>query len=153
MSVLGAEQQEQFETDGYLVASGLIPDDVSSRAEAFMWELMGMDRTHPDSWTNLPKDVIHLEQRNLVEQFAVKDKALLACCTPEFMAATAQLIHEPQESLHIPGSVQTQNVFPVAGPWKPPGYHVDGIPKENMHRTFPGPFRIAKHFYKDLGQT
>ena len=33
MGVLTQEQHLQFETEGYLLAPGLIPDDISERAE------------------------------------------------------------------------------------------------------------------------
>ncbi|MDA0837250.1 MAG: phytanoyl-CoA dioxygenase family protein [Planctomycetota bacterium] len=143
MSVLTSNQIEQFQTDGYFLASGLISDDIARRAEDFMWELLGMDRHAPSTWSTIPEDVFHDPRRNLIEHFAVKNEALLACATPEFMIATSQFLGVPKESFHMPRSVQTQNVFPMPGPWRPPGFHIDGIPEENKHKTFPGPFKIA----------
>ena len=49
--VLSEEQVEAYHRDGYLLVSGLIPEDVAERAESTMWRLCGLDPTaHPDTW-------------------------------------------------------------------------------------------------------
>ncbi|MCZ6635079.1 MAG: hypothetical protein O7G87_16905 [bacterium] len=49
MAVLTDDQRAQYEKDGYLLVSGLIPDGVSERAEVAMWKLMGMDPEDPST--------------------------------------------------------------------------------------------------------
>ncbi len=65
----------------------------------------------------------------------------MACATPQYLKATAELIGE--DDVHPPEAVHTQNKVPVNEEWSLPRAHVDGIPKEHMHETFPGPYRIA----------
>ena len=40
---LTANQIDQYHRDGFLLASGLIPEAIARTGEATMWEVMGMD--------------------------------------------------------------------------------------------------------------
>ena len=57
------EQIASYRQNGYLLASGLIPDGVSARAEAAMWRLMRMDPGDPATWSRVPESA---ESRVLV---------------------------------------------------------------------------------------
>ena len=41
---------DQYHTDGFLLASGLIPEAIARMGEATMWEVMGMDANDPETW-------------------------------------------------------------------------------------------------------
>lgn len=139
---------DRYREDGYLLASGLIPDDVSARAEAAMWRLMEMDPDDPSTWSREPGTADEVvDGRGVVIFNGVQDPDLMACATEAFLAAVAQLIDEPIGSLHPPEAVHTQNLVRRDVEWTLPRPHVDGIPKEHMHRTFPGPYRITALLY------
>lgn len=141
-------QIDAYHEDGYLLVSGLIPDDVSAKAEAAMWKLMEMDADDPSTWSLLPKSADQYEKRRGVVTFnGVQDPDLMACATKSYLTAVAQLLGEPIGSLHPPEAVHTQNLLQRNLEWELPRAHVDGIPKEHMHKTFPGPYRITSLFY------
>ncbi len=48
----------QYHRDGFLLGSGLITESVARRAEATMWEVMGMDRDDPASWAKENEDAV-----------------------------------------------------------------------------------------------
>jgi len=142
------EQITTYSEDGYLLASGLIPDDVSGRAETAMWNLMEMDPAAPETWSCVPETADgYTEGRGVVIFNGVQDPDLMACATDDYLAAVAQLLGEPIGSLHPPEAVHTQNLLQRDVEWRHPNPHVDGIPKEHMHKTFPGPYRITSLFY------
>jgi hypothetical protein len=145
---LSSRQIESYEQDGYLLASGLIPDEISERAEVAMWNLMEMDASDPDTWSRVPEQADEFtESRGVVTFNGVGSSDLMACATDAYLTAVAQLLGEPAGSLHPPEAVHTQNLIQQGGNFKPPHPHVDGIPKEHMHRTFPGPYRITSLIY------
>jgi hypothetical protein len=142
MQVLTDEQIAQYNEDGYLVASGLIPEDVSERAEAAIWRLMGIDPDDPESWGHEPETADQFQPGRGLSVFnGIRDPDIMACVTPEYLKATAELVGE--ESVHPPESAHMQNKVPINGEWSLPRAHIDGLPKEHMHQTFPGPYRIA----------
>ena len=140
---LTPKQLQQYNTDGYLLVSGLIPDLVTKKAEKAMWNLMKMDPNDIQTWDRIPREAEYSETRRIVIYYGIQDSDLLACATPEYILATAQLIGEPVENIHPPQAIHTQNLLPVDTDWQWPKTHVDGIPKEHMHKTFPGPYRIT----------
>jgi ectoine hydroxylase-related dioxygenase (phytanoyl-CoA dioxygenase family) len=145
---LTQEQITSYHQNGYLLASGLIPNDVSARAETAMWNLMEMDANDPTTWSRVPKTADeYTESRGVVIFNGAQDPDLLACATTPYLTAVAQLLGEPVGSLHPPEAVHTQNLLQQNVDWKMPKPHVDGIPKEHMHKTFPGPYRITSLFY------
>ena len=151
MGVLTKEQINQFEEEGYLVASGLIPDDVAERAEAAMWRLMEMDSDDPETWGREPTAAAQFQpQRGLSVFNGIRDSDIMACVTPEYLQATAELLGE--ESVHPPESAHMQNKVPIDREWALPRAHIDGLPREHRHKTFPGPYRIASLVYlNDIG--
>jgi hypothetical protein len=144
---LTPEQLAQYEKDGFLLTSGLIPETVAEKAEAAMWNLMQMRSDDPETWQRIPAEAEYNDHRSVVIYYGIQDPALVACATPEFIHATAQLIGEAPDNLHPPEAIHTQNLFPVDKAWVMPKAHVDGIPREHRHKTFPGPYRIAHLVY------
>ena len=145
---LTEEQITSYQNSGYLLASDLIPDAVSARAETAMWKLMQMNPDNPETWSRVPDTADeYTESRGVVTFNGVQDPDLMACITDDYLTAVAQLLGEPIGSLHPPEAIHTQNLIQRNADWKLPNPHVDGIPKEHMHKTFPGPYRITSLFY------
>lgn len=130
--MLTKEQRQSYESAGYLLASGLVPFEIGAAAEAAMWRLLGVSPTDPDSWAALRRGHGSFDSPELV-----------ACYTPAFLAAAAQLAGEDLATMHPPRSAYAINVFPRPGPWTLPSPHIDHAIKEHGHRTFPRAFRIA----------
>ena len=116
-SILSKQQQQQYEVNGYLLASGLIPDTVAEKAEKSMWELMEMDPDDPQTWSNVPTTADHEKSRNIVIYNGIKTPELLACATSEYIQATAELINLPTGDMHPPQAIHTQNLFPAKKTW------------------------------------
>lgn len=146
--MLSTEQVDRYRDEGYLLATGLMSDEIAERAEAAMWRLMGMDQHDPSTWSRVPDLADEFtENRGVVIFNGIQDSDLMACATEDYLAAVAQLLDEPIGSLHPPEAVHTQNLMQRETEWYLPSPHVDGIPKEHMHKTFPGPYRITSLFY------
>ncbi len=103
--MLTQSQIDSYQTDGYLLASGLISDNVSADAEARMWERMEMDPNDPGTWSRVP-DGGHeySESRGVVIFNGLQDSELMACATPDYLTAVSQLIGEHIEN-HPPQAV------------------------------------------------
>ena len=146
--VLTDQQISSYRKEGFLLASGLIPDGLSSRAETQMWKRMEMDSQDSTTWSHVPTAVDEFSpERGIVIFNGIQDPALMACATDQYLTAVAQLLDEPKTSLHPPEAVHTQNLLQRDALWKLPVPHVDGIPKKHMHKTFPGPYRITSLFF------
>lgn len=134
--MLTEAQQRQYENDGYVLVSGLIPPETAAAAEAAMWGLMGASPNEPASWSELPRG-----------HQAWENAELLACYTEEYLAAAARLAGDAPESFRPPRRAYAINVFPREGPWEWPRPHIDHAIKEHGHKTFPRAFRIAAMTY------
>ena len=146
MPILDTAAREHYHAQGYLLASGLIPSEIAVRAEAAIWQIMGMNPHNPATWQRAGDGAaVHQPEHGLSVHNGLQDPELMACATPEYLRATAELVGA--DAVHPPGAVHTQNKVPVRGEWSWPKPHIDGIPKEHMHRTFPGPYRIASLIY------
>jgi hypothetical protein len=151
---LTKDQIVRYHEDGYVVISGLIPEDIARRGEDAMWELMMMDRDDPSTWSDLDEKAKastvaagFTPQDGLFQFFGNDHPDLLACYTTEMMAAMAQLSGESLEMFEPPTGTLVQNVFPSEGEWKWRGVHFDGGVKSKQHKTFPGPFIINSIIY------
>ena len=141
--MLKLSQIEQYHREGYLLASGLIPDTISKKAGETLWSLLEMQPNQPGSWQTVPAHAKVQSYRNLIDiTTAVPD--LMDCCTPEFMQAAAQLLDEPSVEAHRPNGINTINVFPTTE-WSCGKAHIDGIELggQKHRRTFPGPLRMV----------
>ena len=154
--MLSQEQLAQYDRDGYVLVSGLIPEETIANAEVAMWSVLGMDRDDPASWSPLPDEtdgVNTIARQGVIEHFGVRDPALLACCTPAFYEAQSQLVRENADAFHCqkpqPEAVWARSVFPVSKGWNYLGGHVDG--GHRPFNVFPGSFRVSSLTYLDSG--
>ncbi len=164
-TILSKDQIDQYDRDGYLLVSGLIPEVIAAKAEAAMWRCVPIgDRDEPTSWQHA---------RGGIRLF--NDADLANCYTPEYLAATAQLTGDDPStfskcSIHpktycAPDFLAAQAagedltrffkwhsvyaiiIFPSSGEWTWPGPHIDHSLKEHHHRTFPPVFRSGTLTY------
>ena len=154
--MLSQEQLAQYDRDGYVLVSGLIPEETIANAEAAMWSVLGMVRDDPASWSPLPDEtdgVTTIARQGVIEHFGVQDPALLACCTPAFYEAQSQLARENAGAFHCqnpqPEAVWARSVFPVSKGWDYLNGHVDG--GHRPFNVFPGSFRVSSLTYLDSG--
>src|SRR5205823_6027485 len=112
--MLTKEQEADYNKNGYLLVSGLIPPETAAAAEAAMWRLLGVSPSDPAAWAELPRGHGTHESPELV-----------ACYTPEFLAAAAQLAGDDLETVRAPRRGYAINIFPVQGEWRWPAPHID----------------------------
>ena len=132
MFQLTQEQIHHYEIQGYLLVSGLIPDEIAANAEAAMWRELHASLEDRSSWGNAPNGTRIFENADL-----------LACFTPDFIASAARLAGDDPTTFAQPTRALVLNVFPTESEWKWPGAHIDHAIKEHGHKTFPRAFRIA----------
>jgi hypothetical protein len=132
MSVLSPDQLEAYDRDGYLLVSGLIPDEVSAAAEAAMIRLIGISIDDPATWASVPKNHTTFDSPELV-----------ACYTPAFLEAAEVLAGEPGAGYGPPSHGYAINVFPSEGEWTWPHPHIDHAIKDHGHEVFPRAFKVA----------
>jgi hypothetical protein len=130
--MLTHEQELEYHQTGYLLVSGLIPPETAAAAAAAMWRLSGASPTDPASWANLPRGHGSFDCPELV-----------ACYTPEYLAASARLAGDDPATFRPPRNGYAINIFPQAGEWTWPAPHIDHAIKEHGYKTFPRAFRIA----------
>ncbi len=53
--MLSTVQLKQFEEEGYLLLSGLIPNETIVQAEQAMWHSMGMEPDDPETWEHIKR--------------------------------------------------------------------------------------------------
>lgn len=157
--MLSKQQLTQFEEEGYLLLSDLIPEETVTKAEAAMWQLMGMDADAPDPWGPFgtaykPKLAVksYMEQMsngNRIELFGVTHPDVLACCTPDYLTVLRQLAERypaiPHCKSQHPDGIWALNQFPVSVKWKSPSPHLDGDFRD--FRLEPGTFRATSLTY------
>ncbi|MCZ6677017.1 MAG: phytanoyl-CoA dioxygenase family protein [Candidatus Poribacteria bacterium] len=165
MKPLSQAQIEQSDREGYLLVSGLIPEEIAAKAEAAMWRCAGLDPDEPPaSWENAPGGIR-----------LYNDTDLKNCYTPQCLAAAAQLTGEDPSTFGksdthpktycAPDFLEAQergedltrffrwdctyaiNIYPSSGEWTVPTPHVDHSMQEHNHKTFPPVFRIGALIY------
>jgi hypothetical protein len=129
---LSADQVAQFQRDGFLLVSGLIPSEAAAAAESAMWRCLGVSPGDSASWQTVPPGHRSFEE-----------PALVACYTPAYIAAAAQLAGDDPSTFRTPTRAYAINVFPRTGEWQWPRPHIDHAIKDHAHKTFPRAFRIA----------
>ena len=125
---LTLEQIEFYAENGYLVVSGLIPDEVSAAAEAMATAAVTQQAAGS---TNL-----HMDEQPIIK-----------CYNPTLLAAAAQLGGGDPASYHPPQRAFLINTFPSTDAWKWPNPHIDHAIKDHGHKTFPYPFRLASMLF------
>lgn len=137
MTFLTPTQEEAYAEQGYLLVSGLIPEEIAEAAEQAMWKVLGADPNDPATW----------EEPSKTQVTTSSEPALVACYTPQMLAAAARLSGDDPASILPPKSAYALNVFPQPGEWQWPSPHIDHAIKEHGHKTFPRAFRIAAMTY------
>ena len=153
--MLSKQQLAQFEEEGYLILSGLVPQETVTKAEEAMWHMMGMDADNPDSWEHFkrpPLSGFYMEKMaggRRIELYGVTHLDVLACCTPDYLTVLKQLASRYPEIPHCesqhPDSIWALNQFPVSAEWKSPSPHLDGGFRD--FRLDPGTFRATSLTY------
>ena len=134
---LNPSQLAAYDRDGFILVSGLIPSPVVRRAESTLWSSLELD---PGERTGWPVGAQFKRQTH---------PDLLACYTPTLLQAVAQLAGEDLSTVPAPKAVTSIVGFPPVEPpeWKWPEPHIDHAIKEDGHRTFPRPFRVASMIF------
>ncbi len=153
--MLSQQQLDQFEEIGYLQLSGLIPQEIVEKAEAAMWQMMGMASEDRQTWGHFKRPHLagfyaeKLGNGKRIELFGVQNRDVLACCTPEYRAILKQLAERYPEIPHCeserPDGIWALNQFPTEGEWKQPSAHLDGDFRD--FRLDPGTFRATSLTY------
>ena len=69
-SPISEAQIEQYDRDGYLLVSGLIPEDIAAKAEAAMWRCAGIDPNNPpSSWEHIQGGICLYNSADIVNCF------------------------------------------------------------------------------------
>ena len=132
LAPLSSEQIRQYRRDGYLLVSGLIPDELVRGAYAGMWESLGADPGAPGTWAILGPQP-HL----------LRDERFIRTYTDAMLAAAAQLLSGDVSTMTRPTHGLTINRVPVSTPWRVYQAHVDRSLPEMRQRTFPRRPRIG----------
>jgi hypothetical protein len=135
MSVLTPEQVAQYHDDGYLLVSGLIPDNISMRAAEVLALWAEGDPHNPK------------KSRDEVEKTPDEVAAVVACYTPQIMEAVQLLTEADPATLQAPKRPYPLHSYPVDEEWQPWGAHIDHAIKEHGHKTFPYAFRLASMLF------
>ncbi|MBI3449737.1 MAG: phytanoyl-CoA dioxygenase family protein [Acidobacteria bacterium] len=133
-------QIRSYRRDGYLLVSGLIPENLVSAAEAAMWQLLGADPRAPETWAALGPG-----------SHVIRDGRMAATYTDAMLAAAAQLAEDDVAGFRSPTHALTINREPATGEWRPHAPHLDRTFADWKQRTFPRPYRIgAMTFLTDV---
>ena len=153
--MLFTEHLEQFDREGYLLLSDLIPNDIIDQAEKAMWQTMGMEADEPGSWDSVKRPFLsnfyieNMSNERRIELFGVTNPDLLACCTPEYRSILKQLADRAPTIPHCkceePDGVWAMNQFPIVDEWRVPPPHLDGFARDL--RLDPGTFRVSSLTY------
>jgi hypothetical protein len=137
-TTLSREQIEFYLENGYILASGLISDDITLRAEAKLWQELGITPDEPEGW----KDAESLGWTEMSAE-------IRACYTPAFLRAAMQLAEgEPEPTFFQPRKRHSViPIFPEDGEWSHHGPHIDHAIRSHGEKTFPFAFRIAAMTY------
>jgi hypothetical protein len=135
-SPLSEAQVQRYHREGYLLVSGLIPDELVSRTERAIWKSLRADSQAPETWANLGPS-----------SHVLRGESFIATYTEAMLAAAAQLAGEDVASFGRPRHALTINVAPVSGDWRPRAPHLDRTAPEWRQRTFPRPYRIGAMTY------
>ena len=140
-NLLSPNQVDQYNQEGYLLMSGLIPNSISAKAEKEMWHCSDVKADEPETWINGTTAANYLNDD------------IVACYTDEFIMVAAQLAGDDPTTYSKPKEAYSINVFPSVGEWNWPSPHIDHSIKRDGYKTFPRAFRIAAMTYlSDVGE-
>jgi len=148
MDTMTDEQKTQFRGDGYLLVSGLIPEDVARKGEDAMWEALEMDRDDPETWSRVSAHAINSRNRPLPQNRRLGKPDILACYTDDILIALSELTGVDRSKIKAPAQILTQNTFPSEGEWSHTRPHLDGGTNRNKFNvTFPIPISVHSILY------
>ncbi|MGH7792523.1 MAG: phytanoyl-CoA dioxygenase family protein [Thermodesulfobacteriota bacterium] len=136
MYIITNEQKRSYETNGYLLTSGLIAHEIVMEAAETMRRQLGIESGNLTS----------REDPSSVHQ-VYDEPSLLKCYTPAVCAVAAILTGYGAASFKPPLRAYAIKVFPSDGHWSWEQPHIDHALKEHGHRVFPPPIRIAAMIY------
>lgn len=136
MPTLTSEQVEFYNTNGYIVLSGLIPEQVSLKAKAILEKWAESDPRNPEATSKAP-----------LPRSEEDEAAVAACYTDAILLAAAELVGEDVATFPRPQKPFPLHSYPVQEEWKPWEAHIDHAIKEHGHKTFPRAFRIASMLF------
>ncbi len=153
--MLSTEQLKQFEEEGYLLLSSLIPNETVVQAEQAMWHSMGMEPDDPETWKHFQRPFLtgfyieNMANENRIELFGITHPDILACCTPIYLTVLNQLAERyptiPHCKSQHPDGIWAMNQFPISDEWRIPSPHLDGYSRDL--RLDPGSFRASSLTY------
>jgi len=132
-----AEQKQQFIRDGYVVVSGLIPQEIVISTREALLAATGMRQEDPDTWKRSATVLFDLYQLTL----PCWTEALVDCATEltgrDILRDSVFSPYREQRGLspHMSGYVPVLN-YPVPGPPqfdRPTGAHVDGLHRVRLY--------------------
>jgi len=140
MSVLTPEQVVFYQENGYIVLSGLVPDEISLRAKAILDKWVEGDPRNPKATSSEP-----------IPRTSEEEDAVVACYTDAILQAAAELVGDDISTFPRPHKPYPLHSYPTQEEWKPWGAHIDHAIKEHGHKTFPYAFRLASMlFFSDV---
>lgn len=153
--MLSSKQLKQFDKEGHLFISGLIPDNIIEKAEKAMWQQMGMDPDDPTTWQRFERPFLtgfyveNMSNENRIELFGLTHPNILACCSTDYLKILKQLSEKyptiPHCKSEEPDGVWAMNQFPISDEWRFPPPHLDGYSRDL--RLDPGTFRVSSLTY------
>jgi len=162
---LSNNQVNQYYSDGYLLASGLIPAEIAEKADDAMWNCVDSNPANPPAcWGNFNGGIC-----------LYNDADLKNCYTDQYLTAAAQLTGDAPSTFsksdthpkicYAPDYLAAEeagqdlsrffrwdcayaiNHFPHLDEWRWPtlssGAHLDHSTEEQHHKTLPPVFRIG----------
>ena len=148
MGLMTEEQKKQFRKEGYLVASGLVPEDMARKGEDAMWAALEMDRDDPETWGRVSAHAMTKRNRAMPQNRRSDKPDILACYTDDILTALSELTGVDGSEIHAPKGILTQNTFPTEGEWNPGKAHLDGgTNRDKFNVTFPIPVSVHSILY------
>lgn len=132
-------QREHFDREGYVVVSGLIPDDLVQRAESAMWQFMEVDPGDPSTWSSANQPWHRVR--------GADEDVFLDLYTDRFMAVLHELARIPDGTVGKPTRTMTINAFPSDTAWRWHSPHLDHGNREFEYLPFPRAYYMAAQIY------
>ncbi len=136
MSILTPEQVAFYYENGYVVLSGLIPEETSLRAKAILEKWAECDPRNPKATSKEP-----------IFRALEEEEAVASCYTGAILQAASELVGEDVSTFLRPNKPYPLHAYPTQDEWKPWEAHIDHAIKEHGHKTFPGAFRLASMLF------
>ena len=125
MSVLNRAQMFSYHQQGFLIVSGLIPQEL----------------------TQIGTDALLEHLKDPTANSEHYRQSLCACYTPEILEAASDLVGDPKDTFQPPSHPFPIISHPSEGEWSWPEAHIDHSIKADGYKTFPRPFRIASMLF------